>query len=364
MQLNAAMGPNSQSMSKTTPEIVVIGGGTGSSVVLSGLKRRNVNLTAIVTAFDSGGSSGRLREEFGHLSVGDIRACLVALAEDSSETEAFRLATHYRFSDESSLNGHNLGNLFLSALTVMHSDLEVAVQMMSSMLRIKGQVIPVSLGSADLCAELVDGSVLRGEATIDLRRFDPPPIRRVYLDGAAEANARAIEAIRKADAVVLGPGDLYTSVVPNLLVEGVVDAIRESGAQTIFVCNVMTKHGETDGFGPVDFVREISNYLGQRRVDSVLISNDPVPAEIQQLYSTVKAAPVVLTEDDKADLTAWSRRHVSTPLTQVGIPEGEDEPRVRHDPYLLAEAVLDLVRSYQDQQANTVTGSELSRVAD
>lgn len=351
-------------MSEATPEIVVIGGGTGSSVALSGLKRRNVNLTAVVTAFDSGGSSGRLREEFGHLSIGDIRACLVALAEDSPETEAFRLATRYRFSDESSLNGHNLGNLFLSALTVMHSDLEVAVQMMSNMLRIKGQVIPVSLGSADLCAELVDGSVLRGEATIDLRRFDPPPISRIYLDGAAEANTKALDAIRRADAIVLGPGDLYTSIIPNLLVDGIVEAVRESDAETIFVCNVMTKHGETDGFGPVDFVREISHYLGKTPVDSVLINSEPVPAEIQDIYSAVKAVPVVLAEDAAPELSTWSRRQVCRPLIQVSVPEGEDELRVRHDPQLLADAVLDLVHSSRDARANTLTGSELSRAAD
>ncbi len=351
-------------MSESRPEIVVFGGGTGSSVALSGLRDHDVNLTAIVTAFDSGGSSGRLRDEFGHLSLGDIRQCLVALAERSPETEAFRLAAQYRFSDESSLNGHNLGNLFLSALTVMHSDIELAVEMMSSMLRIKGQVLPVSLGSADLCAELVDGSVLRGEATIDLRRFDPPPIRRVYLDGEPEPNVRVLEAIRNADALVFGPGDLYTSVIPNLLVEGVLDAIRHSSAQTIYVCNVMTKHGETDGFGPVDFVREMSSYLGTTPVDSVLINNRPVPLQLRDIYSKVKAEPVALTDESASELGNWSTRQVCLPLIQIGVPDGEDELRVRHDPEALAAAILDLVHSFKDLKNETLTGREYSRAAD
>ncbi len=304
-----------------------------------------MNLTAIVTAFDSGGSSGRLRDEFGHLSLGDVRQCLVALAENSPETEAFRLATQYRFSDESSLNGHNLGNLFLSALTIMHSDIERAVEMMARMLRINGTVVPVALDPADLCAELVDGSVLRGEATIDLRRFDPPPISRVYLDRDVQPNQRALDAICNADVIVLGPGDLFTSIIPNLLVEGVAEAIRDSQAMTVYVCNLMTKHGETDGFAPADFVREISAYLGAVPVDVTLINNQPVPDEVQQVYSGVKATPVTADSDLLFQLASWSRRQVCAPLSQVLIPVGENELRVRHDPDLLADAILDLIDS-------------------
>lgn len=351
-------------MSDTVPKIVVIGGGTGSSVALKGLRKHDVDLTAIVTAFDSGGSSGRLRDEFGHLSLGDIRQCLIALAEVSPETEAFRLATQYRFTDESSLNGHNLGNLFLSALTLMHSDIEIAVEMMSRMLRISGQVVPVALHQADLCAELIDGSVLRGESTIDLRRYDPPSIKRVYLDRDVEPNGRAIKAIRNADAIILGPGDLYTSIVPNLLVSGVVDAINESSAKTISVCNLMTKHGETDGFTPVDFLREISSYLGGRPVDVALINNAPIPLEVQQVYSSVKAEPVSLVEGTAAQLAEWSLKQVCAPLTEVLIPVGEDELRVRHDPDRLASSILGLIGQGVHESANARTASEVLQIAD
>ncbi len=351
-------------MSNSTREIVVIGGGTGSSVTLTGLRRHDVNLTAIVTAFDNGGSSGRLRDEFGHLSLGDIRRCLIALAEDSADTEAFRQATQYRFSPDSSLDGHNLGNLFLSALTVMYDDIEVAVQMVSRMLRTTGQVVPVSLQRADLCAELVDGSVLRGESTIDLRRFDPPPIRRVYLDQAVEPNPRAIDAIRNADVLVLGPGDLYTSIVPNLLVDGVVDAIHDSSATTVFVCNLMTKHGETDGFTPPDFLREISSYLGDVSVDVALINSELVPSEVQDVYSDVKAKPVELTDAMGADLARWSKRQAIAPLTQVLVPEDEGQLRVRHDPDRLAAAILDVADEAETAQSHTETGSEIAQVAD
>lgn len=351
-------------MDRPGQNIVVIGGGTGSSVTLRGLKGRGFNLTAIVTAFDSGGSSGKLRDEFGHLSLGDIRQCLVAMAEESEETEAFRLAAQYRFSDDSSLHGHNLGNLFLSALTVMHSDIEAAVQMMSRMLRIRGQVVPVSLDPADLCAELVDGSVLRGEATIDLRRFDPPPIRRVYLDGNPGANERALEAIRSADAIVLGPGDLYTSILPNLLVRGMVDAVHQSNAKTIFVCNLMTKHGETDGFAPSDFVREVSTYLGAVLVDAVLINSQPIPREVREVYAAVKAVPVELTDGERERVAAWSRQQVLEPLSQVMVPDGEDELRVRHDPGLLARAIERVLSPVHLDAPYTETGTEIAQFAD
>ncbi len=353
-------------MRENTPKIVVIGGGAGSSVVLNGLRRHNVDLTAIVTAFDSGGSSGRLREEFGHLSLGDVRQCLIALAEESPETEAFRVATQYRFTEESSLNGHNLGDLFLSALTVMHTDIELAVQMMSRMLRISGRVIPVTLERADLCARLVDGSILRGESTIDLsrRRYDPPPIDQVYLDPVVQPNRRAVEAVREADLIVLGPGDLYTSVIPNLLVNGMTDAIQESSAKTVFVCNVMTKHGETDGFTPVDFLREITAYLGSQQVDFALINSRAIPDEVRAVYSAQKAVPVELTDDLAQQLSAWANQQLCIPLAQVLVPAGEGAPRVRHDPERLAAAITSLVHGVADTQLDTEPGTEVVQYAD
>ena len=349
-------------MTRQKPSIVVIGGGTGTSVVLEGLKHRDLDLTAIVTAFDSGGSSGRLGEEFGHLSQGDLRRCLVALAEESPETEALRIATRYRFSSASSLSGHNLGNLFLSALTVQYSDIEVAVALMSRMLRISGRVLPVALEPRDLCAELVDGSHLRGEATIDMRRSNPPQIKRVYLDRSVETNPRAIDAIANADVIVLGPGDLYTSIIPNLLVEGVAPAIRGSRGHVIYVSNLMTKHGETDGFSVGDFASEISSYLHHTRIDTLLINTAPVPVDVQTAYSSVNAVPVTLAGRPVPECV---NETVGLPLIRVFHTKEPGELRVRHDPALLADALMGIASAAtRSEQLYTLAGQEMAHAAD
>ena len=316
-------------LSGRRPKIVVIGGGTGSSVTLRGLKDQGVDITAIVTAFDSGGSSGKLRDEFGYLPLGDLRQCIVALSDDAEDVDSLRSASEFRFSADSSLNGHNLGNLLLAALTAMHDDIETGIRVMSRMLRVRGQVIPVALDPADLCAELEDGSVLRGESTIDLRRSDLPAIRNVFLDPVVKANPRALDAISEADAIVLGPGDLFTSIVPNLLVRGVPEAIRASGASTIYSCNLMTKHGETDDFTASDFVAQVSQYLGSK-IDWAITNSRPIPLNTQKLYASEGAAPVTVDDDE---VGKYARRHMSVLLSQSG-------EMVRHDAHRLAEAIL------------------------
>ena len=320
-------------MENRRPKIVVIGGGSGSSVLLKGLKAHNAEISSIVTTFDSGGSSGVLREEFGYPPLGDLRQCLLALSDESDETALLRSASEFRFSKASSLNGHSLGNLLLAALMSPDNDIEAAVARMSRMLRIKGQVIPVALKQSDLCAELEDGSVLRGESTIDLRRSNTPAIRRVFLDPPVRANPRAIAAIKQADAIVMGPGDLYTSIIPNILVTGVGEAINTTTATTVYVCNLMTKLGETGGFKASDFVSEISHYLQGHRVDWTLVNSRPVPPEVQQLYAAEQATPV---EIDEERLSHYTRKHMSVFLTQPG-------QKVRHDPERLAEAVLSAI---------------------
>ena len=324
-------------MQKKNPKIVIIGGGSGSSVLLRGLKQYPVDLTAIVTTFDSGGSSGILREEFGYPPLGDLRQCLVALSDDGHATESLRTASEFRFSSDSSLNGHSLGNLLLAALTSLHNDVEGAIEQMSRMLNIRGKVIPVALKSADLCAELEDGSILRGESTIDLRSANLPRIKGVFLDPQVDANPRALEAIAQADTIVFGPGDLYTSIVPNLLVDQVPAAIARSGARKIYICNLMTKSGETGDFKASDFAREIVRYLKGQRLDSVLVNNRPVPLEVQAKYIAEGASPV---ENDEEDVSKYTR-------TVLAMPFSINEPKVRHDPDRLAEAVLSamLIRS-------------------
>lgn len=303
-------------------------------MLLRGLRQHQVDLTAIVTTFDSGGSSGILREEFGYPPFGDLRKCLVALSDDASGNRSLRTASEFRFSSDSSLKGHSLGNLLLAALTTMHDDVEGAISEMARMLNIDGKVIPVALRTADLCAELEDGSVLRGESTIDLREAELPRIKRVFLDPPVDANARALEAIAEADAVILGPGDLYTSIIPNLLVNGLSDAIAKSDARKIYVCNLMTKHGETDAFKASDFAHQVVEYLDGHVLDSVVVNSRPVPIVAQTKYATEGAAPVEL---DQEEVSKYARSVLSMPLSI-------DEPKVRHDPDRLAEAVLVAVR--------------------
>ncbi len=315
-------------MDNKRPKIVVIGGGSGSSVLLRGLKQHPVDLTAIVTTFDSGGSSGILREEFGYPPFGDLRKCLVALSDETNGT--LSTASEFRFSTDSSLKGHSLGNLLLAALTSLHDNVEEAVTEMSRMLDITGKVIPVALDPADLCAELEDGSQLRGESTIDLRTGDLPRIKKVFLDPVVDANPRALDAIAEADAIVFGPGDLYTSIVPNLLARHVSEAVAASSARKIYVCNLMTKRGETGDFSTADFAGEISRYLDGLKLDCVIVNNNPVPLDAQERYADEGAVPVPHNEDD---VCRFSRAVLAAPLSI-------NHPKVRHDPDRLAEVVL------------------------
>lgn len=320
-------------MHNKRPNIVVIGGGSGSSMLLKGLKQHPVDLTAIVTTFDSGGSSGILRDEFGYPPFGDLRKCLVALS-DSSGASSFRTASEFRFSSDSSLAGHSLGNLLLAALTSLHNDVEGAITEMSRMLEITDKVIPVALDPADLCAELEDGTQLRGESTIDLRGGNLPRIKNMFLDPVVDANPRALEAIQAADAIVLGPGDLYTSIIPNLLAANISEAVASSRAPKIYVCNLMTKLGETEDYTTADFASEIVRYLGGSRLDSVLVNSNPVPLDAQEKYAGEGAQPVL---HDAAGLRRQTRSVMAVPLSI-------NHPKVRHDPNRVAEAVMCAVR--------------------
>jgi uncharacterized cofD-like protein len=253
--------------------VVVLGGGTGSHTALAGLRRRGVDLTAVVSVMDSGGSSGRLRDEYGFLPPGDARQCLVALAGDDETAAMLRALFTYRFRswqgedgrDEArSLDGHNLGNLFISALADITGSVENAYRWAGQLLGAHGRVIPVTTSNVHLCARLVDGHVLRGEAAIDVRpeQYDSE-IDYVYLDYPAYPTS-AIEALETADLVVIGPGDLYTSIVPNLLVDGIPDAIAKA-RRRLFVVNLMTKPGETDRYRASTFVERLLDYLPPAR---------------------------------------------------------------------------------------------------
>jgi len=282
-------------LSKKRKSIVVIGGGTGSSVALRGLNAYDADLTVIVTMFDSGGSTGILREEFGYPPLGDIRQCLMALSDKSNDqVVALNNALDFRFDTESSLNGHSVGNLVLAALTTVYGGVQGAIDELSRMMRLEGQVVPVTLDEAHLCARLVDGQVVHTESAIDLRGANGPGISEVYLDNEVSANDRALQAIREADAILLGPGDLYTSVIPNLLVQEISDSIRDTQSPVIYACNLMTKLGETSGYVSSRFASEVVRYIGGRKLDYLLVNNAKFTAEVLDVYSAEHAQPVEL----------------------------------------------------------------------
>jgi uncharacterized cofD-like protein len=224
-------------------KIVAVGGGTGLATMLRGLKKHTTNLTAVVTVSDDGGSSGRLQKELGVLPPGDIRNCLVALADDEAlVTELFR----YRFKEGEGLTGHSFGNLFLAAMTGITGNFDEAIKVSSRVLNVKGSVLPSTLAVVQLRAKLVDGRIIEGESKIPEARGT---IANVFLEPPFAAPlAEVITAIRSADAIVLGPGSLYTSIMPNLLVDRVAREIEAANATKIYVCNVMTQPGETDGY--------------------------------------------------------------------------------------------------------------------
>jgi uncharacterized cofD-like protein len=325
------------------PRVVVLGGGTGSHTALTGLRRHPINLTSVVSVMDSGGSSGRLRDEYGFLPPGDARQCLVALGGDDESAAMLRALFTYRFhgarsykdADRSrSLDGHNLGNLFISALTDITGSVENAYAWAGRLLGARGQVIPVTSSDVHLCAMLDDGHILQGEAAIDVRReHHEAEIDYVYLDQPAYPTPSALDALRSADLVVIGPGDLYTSIIPNLLVEGIVDAMAEA-RRRIFVINLMTKHGESDNFRASTFTERLLEYLRPVRLDAVLVNTLRLPDKILQRYAREGAHPVELDADV---ISSWGIEVIDRPLALT-------RNLVRHDSAELADALLEYIR--------------------
>src|SRR4030042_1968436 len=323
----------SSSNKNSDPHIVVIGGGSGIHGLLRGLKKYTDNITAIVTMMDSGGSSGRLRDEFGHLPPGDSRQALVALTNDDRSLLILRQLFNYRFAKGEGLEGHSFGNLFLTALTEVTGGADKAIAQAGRILGIKGKVMPVTLTSSNLVARLEDGSEIVGETNIDMRKEKVNiPIDYVYLDPKAYAYAPAIEEIEKADIVVLGPGDLYTSIIPNLLVDGITEAINFSKAKKVYACNLMTKHGESDNFKASDFIREIHNYLEDGSIDYAILNKSSFPEKILKRYSKELAFPV---ESDLAECEKMEKNILGKDLVIQGT-------LIRHDEGKLARLIINI----------------------
>ncbi len=315
------------------PKIVTIGGGHGLSHLIFGLKEYSSNITAVVTVADSGGSSGRLREEFNIVAPGDIRNCLVALADAPALMgELFQ----FRFSEDSELRGHNFGNLFLTAMVQLtDGDFERAVKETSRVLAIRGKVIPSTVSNVHLIAEYEDGTKTEGEAQI------PNPNSRVkrlsLTDQDANPTKEALESIEDADVIILGPGSLYTSVIPNVIIKGVSEAMAKSRAFRIYVCNVMTQHGETDGYTASDHVRAIVDHANKDILDACLINNAQAPKDALGRYEEEVSFPV---EADVNKIRKMGYKVEATDL--LGVTD-----YVRHDSLKLNEAIIRLIETHR-----------------
>lgn len=274
---------------------VIIGGGTGTFSVLQGLKRYTNNITAVVSMADSGGSAKKERDEWGLLPSSDIRKSLIALADVSYEDSLLlRKLFQYRYNSETKgLKGMTFGNLFLATLTKILKSQVLAIQKSGEFLRIKGSVLPVSMDQVDLVAEYEDGSVIQGEHFIDEPKHNGRlRIRKLYTKPKAHITAEVRDAISQGDYIIIGPGGFYTTVLANLVVDGVVEAVISAKGKKIFILNLMTEYGQTYGFTASTFINELDKYLPVKYLDFILMNDAPIPDEILQKYRRYHAQPI------------------------------------------------------------------------
>ncbi len=322
--------------------ITVIGGGTGTFVVLSGLKNYDYNLSAVVTSMDSGGSTGKLRDQYGVLPPGDVRQCLVALSEAS---ELWRKLFLYRF-EKGDFKGHNFGNIFLTALEqVTAPHYQEVIDTASYILQTKGKVIPVTFDRVHLCAEYEDGETLVSEDLIDSAFHKETRIKRAFLKPEASSNPNAIEAILSADYIIMGPGDLYTSIIPNLLVGGIQEAFAVTKAKIILNINLMTKRGQTPNYTAGDHVKDLERYM-DHKVDTVILNNKKISKEVEEYYNEYGEQEVF---DDMDDFTDHPIHVLRTDIVaeQVFTKSMSDvivRSLQRHDPEKLAKVLTSVIQ--------------------
>ena len=317
------------------PKIVAIGGGHGLSTLLMGLKEYTTNLWAIVTVADSGGSTGRLREEFDVLAPGDIRNCIVALADAPS---LMRELFQFRFQEDSELKGHNFGNLFITAMTQLTGDFKKAIEELSKVLAIRGKVLPSTLNKVNLVAEYEDGSQIEGEAKIPEKKV---PIKRVYLKPThsesqeeIQPTLEAIEVIKNAEIIVIGPGSLFTSILPNLVIKEMTKAIVESSAIKVYICNVMTQHGETDNYRASDHLRVLTQQTHPKIVEYCILNNKIPNEDMLAKYKEEKAFPVTA---DSLEIRRMGYKAIAGNVIHT-------TDFVRHDTKRLARIIINTFR--------------------
>ena len=318
-------------------KIVVIGGGTGLSVILRGIKKLTSNITVVVTTMDDGGGSGVLREDLGMLPPGDIRSCILALADTEEDMQEL---FQYRFK-EGRLTGQSFGNLFIAALTGVYESFEKAVAKIHDVLAVKGRVIPVTAEDVTLCAELKNGEVIKGESKIAKGVLSSKsPIKRVYIEPSMVAPLDGvIPAIKDADIIILGPGSLYTSIIPNLLVNDIVDALTEVNSPKIYITNIMTQPGETDDYTVSDHIHAIQRHAGKKVIDAIIVNNEKMPDDILIKYKEDGAVPIYIT------------RKEAKKLKKEGIQIYEDACAdiklgyIRHDADKIAEMITKITKN-------------------
>ncbi len=326
--------------------ITLIGGGTGSFTILKGLKNYpDIKINSIVTMSDDGGSTGILRDEYGVLPPGDIRQNLVALSESD---EIWRKLFSYRYK-EGTLEGQNFGNIFLSTLEKITNDFEKAIKLAEKILEVKGKVIPVTLENVRLKAETYEGKIIEREKNIDLKKTK---IKKIFFDKEVEGNEKAIKTILNSDIIIFSPGDLYTSLLPNLIVKGIKEAIKNSKAKKVYVCNIMTQKNHTDNFKVTDFVKKIEEYTYKNIFDYVIYNTKKPKKEFLQYYSNEGEKLVKVDEENFKNFKA---KFIGEKLISEKIPkkvEGDKIIRalIRHDPYKTASIIYEIIEEIKKEK--------------
>ena len=287
-------------------KIVILGGGTGQSTLLCGLKQFPVDISAVVSVCDDGRSTGRLREEFNIFAVGDLRKVIVSL----SETEPlFEELLNYRFETTSDLNGHTVGNLLLTALSNITGNMQEGIETLGKVLKLKGKVLPFTLDSPTLIGQMEDGSIIKGEHFIT---ESPLKIKKVYYEKEVDVNPNVLMAIQEADLIILSMGSLYTSIIPDLLNQELIKVLDKSKAKIMYVCNMMTQPGETDSFRVSDHIKVLNSYLGKKKISVVIANDGEIPDDILRKYETEEQKDqVIFDKENLVDVRVITRNYVA-----------------------------------------------------